>query len=83
MLPYAIGAMLSVSVIIAVFLGRFFALKAQDRAIRSEENLRHYILTGKKLPNELTVSQIIALRFASDEELPNLAEKASKEKISR
>lgn len=60
---------------------RSFALKAQDRAIRAEENLRHFILTNKPLPNTLRLSQIIALRFASDEEFVALAAKAAAEKM--
>src|SRR5579871_5291433 len=52
---------------------RQFPLKAQDRAIRAEEGLRHFILTGKPLDKELTMTQIIALRFAGDEEFPGLA----------
>ena len=59
-----------------LFRSRSFALKAQDRAIRAEENLRHYTLTGKLLDKKLTIGQIVALRFASDEELPSLALKA-------
>lgn len=55
---------------------RNFALKAQDRAIRAEENLRHFALTGKLLDSRLGLSQIIALRFASDDEFPALAQKA-------
>src|ERR1700754_1352511 len=47
---------------------RQFPLRVQDRAIRAEENLRHFILTGKPLDKQLTMEQIIALRFASDEE---------------
>ena len=61
---------------------RSFALRAQDRAIRAEENFRHYILTGKPLPAGLRMGQIIALRFASDAELPALAQKALAEKLS-
>ncbi len=61
---------------------RAFALKAQDRAIRAEENFRHFVLTGKPLPSGLRLSQIIALRFASDEELPALAERALQEQLS-
>ncbi|MFA5405121.1 MAG: DUF6526 family protein, partial [Ignavibacteria bacterium] len=34
---------------------RIFALKAQDRAIRAEENFRHYLLTGKPLDSKLTI----------------------------
>lgn len=59
-----------------MFRSRGFALKAQDRAIRGEEELRHFILTGKPLDHRLTLKQIIALRFASNEELPALAKKA-------
>jgi len=61
---------------------RVFSLKAQDRAIRAEENFRHYILTGKPMPKELTVAQIIGLRFASDEEFPALTKKAVEEKLT-
>ena len=56
---------------------RTFPLKAQDRAIRAEENLRHFALTGKLLDRRLTMSQIIALRFAPDEEFLDLARKAA------
>jgi hypothetical protein len=61
---------------------RRFALKAQDRAIRAEENLRFYLLTGKLPDPRLHPKQIIALRFASDEELPTLAEKTLAEHLS-
>jgi hypothetical protein len=60
---------------------RRYPMMAQDRAIRAEENLRHYVLTGKLLASSLTIQQIIALRFASDSELPGLAEKAAKERL--
>jgi hypothetical protein len=59
-----------------------FPLGTQNRVIRAEENLRHYILTGKPLPTGLRMSQIIALRFASDEEFPALVSKAQSEKLS-
>lgn len=58
-------------------------IRVQDRAIRAEENLRHFILTGKPLPSELTLRQIVALRFASDNELASLALRSSTEKLSR
>jgi hypothetical protein len=56
---------------------RTFPLKAQDRAIRAEENLRHFAMTGKLFDPRLTMSQIIALRFAPDEEFLELARKAA------
>ena len=62
----------------AVF-GRTFALKAQDRAIRAEENLRHFVMTGKVLDQRLTMRQIIALRFASDGEFVDLARQAAEQ----
>ncbi|MCK5638050.1 MAG: hypothetical protein KAH67_05020 [Flavobacteriaceae bacterium] len=64
------------------FYARAFALKAQDRAIKVEENFRHYLLTGKPLDAELTVRQIVGLRFASDDEFPALAVKAVKDNLS-
>lgn len=73
---------LSVSALLISYYGRAFALKAQDRAIRAEENLRHYVLTGKLLDSRLTISQIIALRFASDTEFLILAERAAAEGLN-
>jgi len=61
---------------------RTFPLKAQDRAIRADENLRYYVLTGKLFPAELTIQQIIALRFASDAEFVALVDRAIKENLS-
>jgi len=65
--------------ILIAFHARRFALKAQDRAIRAEENLRHFALTGKLLDSRLTLGQVIALRFASDAEFVALAQKAANE----
>jgi hypothetical protein len=55
---------------------RIYALKVQNRIIKAEENFRHFILTGKPLDARLGMGQIIALRFASDEEFPTLAAKS-------
>ncbi len=63
------------------FFARGFALKAQDRAIRAEENLRCFALTGKLLDKRLKTGQVIALRFAPDEEFLPLAEKAVNENM--
>ena len=73
---------LSAAMVMLFFFCRIFPLKAQDRAIRAEENLRHYVLTGKLLDPRLTVKQIVGLRFASDAELPDLARKAADEELS-
>ncbi|MEN9858445.1 MAG: hypothetical protein RIT50_567 [Bacteroidota bacterium] len=61
---------------------RVYALKVQDRVIRSEENFRHFRLTGAVLNQNLRMSQIIALRFASDDEFPALAARALNEKLT-
>ena len=76
---YSASLLVLVSIILLslYFHTRIFALKAQDRAIRAEENLRHFAITGKLLDHRLTLGQIIALRFASDEELPTLAQRAA------
>lgn len=80
---YANALLVVVSfILLTVFwYARWFALRAQDRAIRAEENLRHFALTGKLLDKKLRTSQVIALRFASDEEFPALAQKAADENM--
>ena len=69
------------NVAVAVALGllawyaRIFPLKAQDRIIRLEERLRlERLLPADLKPRigDLRPSQLIALRFASDDELPDL-----------
>jgi hypothetical protein len=75
-----IVALSIVSVLLFVFC-RTFALKAQDRAIRAEEQLRHYVLTGKLLDARLTVKQITGLRFASDAEFVVLAKQAAEQNM--
>lgn len=72
----------SVIFVLVFWFLRVFALKAQDRAIRAEENLRYYAITGKLFASSLTIQQIIALRFASDAEFVALVDRAVKEKMS-
>lgn len=81
-----IGDVLLLFAILVVFwYARAFALKAQDRVIRLEEQLRYQRLFPDDLlarMNEFTTTQYIALRFASDAELAELARKVLDEKIT-
>ncbi len=72
---------LSIAGLIIFWYARAFAIAAQDRGIRAEENLRHFALTGKLLDSRLSLPQVIALRFAADTEFLILAEKAAKENM--
>ena len=74
--------LLVLTLISVAFHSRSFALKAQDRAIRAEENFRYFVLTGNRLPESLTLYQIIALRFVSDGELVSLVERVLAEGLS-
>ena len=70
---------LAVALIIVAVFTRLFALKAQDRIIRLEEQLRIQALLPDALKTDagrLTMGQIVALRFASDEELAELTQDA-------
>ena len=78
----ALMVLTSIVFVLVAWYTRAFALKAQDRAIRAEEQLRHYVLTGKLLPASLRVGQIVALRFAQDAEFPALVEKAAANNLS-
>ena len=80
-----IGALLAVALLLIFFYARGFAVTVQDRVIRLEMRLR----LGQLLPadlkpriGELTVGQLVALRFASDAELPTLARKVLDERIA-
>jgi hypothetical protein len=78
--------LVAVALVLIWFYLRTFPLAVQDRLIRQEMLLR----LGELLPldqrariPELSVGQLIALRFASDEELPGLTRKVLDEKITR
>ena len=73
---------LTFGTMLTALFARSFALKAQDRAIRAEEQLRHYVMTGKLLDSRLTIPQIIGLRFASNEEFVALAQRAADQSMS-
>jgi Family of unknown function (DUF6526) len=73
------------ALVLLMFNARLFALSVQDRVIRLEERMRLSSLLPADLKprvSEFTVSQLVALRFASDEELPRLARKVLTDKLT-
>src|ERR1017187_7525124 len=74
--------MIAIAFAISYVKIRIYPLKVQDRAIRAEENLRYFALTGKLLDKNLKISQIIALRFAPDHEMIGLVDHAVRENLS-
>ncbi|MNW04276.1 hypothetical protein D3C71_2003420 [compost metagenome] len=50
--------------------------------VRVEEQFRYFRLTGEALNSELELAQIIALRYAGDDEFPALCQRAVKEKLN-
>jgi hypothetical protein len=80
-----IGSLTAFALIVLAFTARVFALTVQDRVIRLEMRLRLQQLLSSDLRARIvdfTPSQLVALRFASDAELPDLARKVLDEKIT-
>ncbi|HWE83548.1 MAG TPA: DUF6526 family protein, partial [Terracidiphilus sp.] len=79
-------ALMSVVLLFAVGRARVHSLTAQDRIIRLEEKLRFHALLPPDLlarSHSLSIQQIVALRFAADEELPGLVRRTLDENLSQ
>ena len=79
-----LGAAVALALLFLFFFARVFALGAQDRVIRLEERLRLQALLPDDLRarvNEYSTDQLVAMRFASDADLPALARRVLDEKI--
>ena len=74
--PAVLDVLVAVALLLVTYYARSFPLKAQDRVIRLEMRLR----MRERLPEDLrgridefTPTQMVGLRFAGDDELPDLA----------
>jgi hypothetical protein len=73
------------TLLISLLMRMHYGLLLQNRIIKTEMRYRYYRLTQKyfeELEKNLTFGQVAALRFASDDELPALVDKAISEKLS-
>ena len=78
--------LLSVTLFVWLIKTRTYALGVQNRLIRLEERLRMQQVLPSELMgrfDELTVAQIVGLRFASDGELTDLTRRALEERLSQ
>jgi hypothetical protein len=81
----AITGTLLIMAWLSYMMRQHYALINQNRTVRLEMRFRYYVLTQKRfelLETQLSFKQIAALRFASDEELPELIQRALKENMS-
>jgi hypothetical protein len=84
--PTVWGLLVAIALFLAALFGRVFALAAQDRVIRLEERLR----LREQLPaelrgrvNDFTAEQLIALRFAADGEVGELAATVLRDNVAK
>jgi len=83
--PSGIGfgpLLVATALMCTVFMARQYALRLQDRIIRLEMQIRLARLGRDRDMARLTTRQIIALRFASDGELPALMDRAIGEQLT-
>lgn len=70
---------------LALMLRQHYALTLQNRIVRTELRYRYFVTTGTRLEvfeKDLSDGQLFALRFASDEELPSMVQRAIAENLS-
>ena len=80
------GIVVAVALAIGIWTARAMALRAQDRIIRLEESARLDRLLPPDLrgrAGELSIGQLIAIRFAPDDEVPDLVRRALDGELAR
>jgi Family of unknown function (DUF6526) len=80
--PAVQAFLLSLALVVLGLMARVNALRAQDRVIRLEEQLRFERLGIASKFAGLTVPQIVALRFAPDAEVGALADQVTSGKLT-
>jgi hypothetical protein len=73
------SVIVALALVIGIFVSRQMPLRAQDRIIRLEERIRFEKVLPTDLRGrieELTPEQFIGLRFAPDDEVPELTRRA-------
>ena len=74
--------LLAYATVVAIYTVRSFSLKLQDRIIRLEMQTRVARLGRDADLARLSIRQVVALRFASDAELPGLMQRAAAENLT-
>jgi hypothetical protein len=80
--PALVVLLLSIALMLAVFMVRNYALTLQNRIIRMEMAVRLARIGRSVDTPRLSLQQVIALRFASDAELPALMDRAIAEQMT-
>jgi hypothetical protein len=85
MIWIAITALAFLTGWLSFMMRQHYALTCQNRIVRLELRFRYFVLTGQrldKLEDQLSFNQLAALRFASDDELETLVNRAINERLS-
>ncbi|MES2514333.1 MAG: DUF6526 family protein [Bacteroidota bacterium] len=85
LLWFMMSAIVAMIVWLSFMVRQHYALGNQNRIARTELRFRYYRLTQKRLEDieqHISLSQLLALRFASDDELVTLIERTVKEKLT-
>lgn len=82
-LTSAWAALVGIAMPVGIFFARWMPLRVQDRVIRLEESLRLTRLLPTRGADiaSLTQNQLVAIRFAGDEEVPSLLDRIRKGEI--
>lgn len=80
-----LSVLIALIVWVSFMLRQHYSLLLQNRIIKLEMRYRYFVLTNERfelIEHKLRDSQIFALRFSSDDELPRLVKRAIEENLS-